>query len=59
MRRNGAVGDGNTASPTFTPWSRKALRAQLASLSFVTGQLYIELDFHPDHVPEGSDRAHS
>lgn len=33
------------------------LRAQLASLSFVTGQLYIELDFYPDRSGEASGRA--
>ncbi|MEQ9480076.1 MAG: MlaD family protein [Algiphilus sp.] len=46
-------GDGN-GEPDIHALVSQGLRAQLASLSFVTGQLYIELDFHPDHVPEGS-----
>lgn len=41
---------GGNGEPDVKALVDQGLRAQLASLSFVTGQLYIELDFHPEHV---------
>lgn len=41
---------GGNGEPDIKALVDQGLRAQLASLSFVTGQLYIELDFHPEHV---------
>jgi paraquat-inducible protein B len=35
--------------------AEKGLRAELQSTSFVTGQLYIDLDFHPDQAPRMLD----
>lgn len=43
---------GGNGEPDIHALVAQGLRAQLASLSFVTGQLYIELDFHPDHIAE-------
>lgn len=48
---------GGNGEPDVKALVDQGLRAQLASLSFVTGQLYIELDFHPDHTVERSGSA--
>jgi paraquat-inducible protein B len=42
------VGSGPTGEPLLEEAVRKGLRAQLASQSFVTGQLIVELDMFPD-----------
>ena len=38
--------------------SAKGLRAELQSTSLVTGQLYIDLDFHPAQPPRHAGHAH-
>ncbi|MEP1231383.1 MAG: MlaD family protein, partial [Litorimonas sp.] len=44
--RNASVADGEYT--LFQPLVNRGMRASLKSQSFLTGQLYVSLDFHPD-----------
>lgn len=57
--RIGTVGNGelHSGSELMQAFVEQGMRAQLKMASLLTGQLYVDLDFHPDAAPASIERA--